>query len=453
MKINKFVIIIASLSMMCAAYAMEDQQRGNQNSRLPLARAGNSGNIAITAEEAQRLISGDNVPKATIGGGFFHSLGLGSAPKEYVEIGAAAAMVVSYMAQKLGSVGQELSETERELRGTAANLSQTSSQLERAAGVQRALEEKQRKTDELQIIINNLRLEKEAAELAKKRVLEERTALLTANEGAEADKLLQQMRLRDLEKRVKEKDRIADQLEKARQDKRVLEEERKSLQDLLAHKLGSDTPRDGTVFTQLEALIAQKEEQERKELDKLQGLIREKEEKEALLTEQIKRLEREKEEKEALIEQYKISVHFGDPYDYLVGLINSQMPDDQLRLELLATMTRLKKTLDALWEDKCESLRRSGASEMPKSLVSIMIRVSRPTDVAYRRAGKVFGNTPGDRYENRKRVIGNDFVELGWGSTIDPDSYRYTGSGLEKNMNNAADMFKKQTAGSKVLRK
>ncbi len=419
---RKYLGVVLLSFLASTAYGMQDGvgriEQGDGNNGLNLVP------VRPAALRQQILSEFSELPTEFLGGSLLNLVGLGSHGDDYVRKSDVLTFIRNKAISRIIAVTHDLAETQRKSSETEQALRQVSLRLEENVAslanvnaTNRALEEAQLEIDTLRRTLREAQFAKEAAELVITRERESRIALLTAKDGAEADNIAQKMRVRDLEDHVKEKDRIIAELRAALSEKAQLIEEKQRLKDLLESKLGADTPRDGDVAADLEALISEKDE------------------KAAHLEAKIARLEREKREREDLIEQYKVSVHMGDPYNYIVDLINkpiSEISDERLRIELLCVMTRTGQDLDQLSVGK------------PKKIVAKLILASRPTKDAYRRAGKNRDTDPtyvGYGY----REIGNDFVGLGWGGPIlNPDAHLYVGSTLEKNIKSAASILGKK---------
>ena len=117
---------------------------------------------------------------------------------------------------------------EEALAQTSTQLQESASSVASMVATQRALEEQQARADSLEQALHNLRLEKEAAEFAIAEERRLRTDLLTAKDNVEADKRLQEMRVRDLQDHMREKDMIIPNLQRAEIEKAKLIEERQT---------------------------------------------------------------------------------------------------------------------------------------------------------------------------------------------------------------------------------
>lgn len=417
---SKYLGVVLLSFLVSTAYGMDNGvNRGEQGDGRGLTL------VPVRSSALQQKILNEfsEVQTEHLGTSILSAIGLGSSGDIYVKKTDVVSFIRTKVAERLVRITEKLDETqskfsesEQALRQTSSRLEESATSLANAAAMERSLRETQRELDEIRHALRNTQLEKEAAELVITRERESRIALLTAKDGAEADNIAQKMRVSDLEDHIKEKDRIIADLRLAVSEKASLTEERQRLQALLASKRTADTPRGEGLVDDLEALISQKEDR---------GLFLERE---------IVRLEKEKLEKETLIEQYKVSVHLGDPYNYIVDLINqptSEISDERLRVELLCVMTRTGQDLDQLSRNK------------PEKIAARLIRASRPTKDAYRRVGKNRDNDP-TYVDYGFREIGNDFVTLGWGGPLlKPDEHFYVGSTLEKNIKSAADILKK----------
>jgi uncharacterized coiled-coil protein SlyX len=420
LKMSKYLGVVLLSFLVSTAYGMDNGvNRGEQGDDRGLTL------VPVRQALPQKILHElSEVPTEFLGGSVFNLVGMGSVGDVYVKKTDVVSFIRTKVAERLVRITEKLDETqskfsesEQALRQTSSRLEESATSLANAAAMERSLRETQRELDEIRHALRNSQFEKEAAELVITRERESRIALLTAKDGAEADSIAQKMRVRDLEDHVKEKDRIIAELRLAVAEKAKLTEDKQRFKRLLESKLEADTPRDGDDVAILEALISEKEA------------------KELRLQSEIVRLEREKQEKEALIEQYKVSVHMGDPYNYIVDLINqpiSEISDERLRVELLCVMTRTGQDLDQLSRNK------------PEKITARLIRTSRPTKDAYRKAGKNRDNDPA-YIDYGFREIGNDFVGLGWtGPALRPDDYDYVGSTLEKNIKSAANILGKK---------
>ena len=233
-------------------------------------------------------------------------------------------------------------------------------------------EERQVMLEALKVHQRSLRAEQEAQH-----------ALLVAKEDAEGDAMRQNRRAEILEQKVRERDAMIEPLRKLESELRDLVKEKERLTTQLQDALG-------------------KAEQDADLIGRLQAGVEETLAKEQTLRLEFERLQREQAEKDALIATYQRAHRGGDPYTYLLDLINGSVSDEELTKQIYAVMLRGGKSLDELHP-------ASGPS-----LASLLRQASRPTDDAYRAAGKERSDTEYS-YHTRTRLIGNQIRPLGQG--------------------------------------
>lgn len=448
---NKFVTILAFFSMLSMAYAMDNQERNEDQDPTTVAiRRGPNANqkkIVVTPEEVSRKFSA--LPKKRLGGSILHSIGLGEASKEYIELSAATVMVTRFMTEKFEGVGRELSETQSNLSRTATDMNQTSEQMRGAAEIfsqsaatEKALKEEQERTNQLRQELSRLKFQQQALELALDVEKEKTHGLLTAKNTAERDLLIAQKRCETLESLKEEKERIIQQLQHVQQEKAELEKQKNLFENLLKRKLELDRPLGEINPTEMEKLIEAQEAQAKEELKKLRDLIEEEKIKEVTLQQQIKRLEEEKIKNEKRITELSKSIHLSEnPYEHLKILIElpaAEFSDKNLACEFMLIMTRTGKNLDEL------------TPEGKKRLIEILLDRTRPYQSRYdeynnRRRNERDKITPGGEndyaYRGCDRELGNAFIPgggfglNGYGNPLNVSSCGYKGSQFERNAN------------------
>ncbi len=250
-------------------------------------------------------------------------------------------------------------------------------------------EERQVMLEALKVHQRSLRAEQEAQH-----------ALLVAKEGAEGDAMRQNRRAEILEQTVRERDAMIEPLKKLESELRDLVKEKERLTAQLQDALG-------------------KAEQDADLIGRLQAGVEETRTKEQRLRLEFERLQKEQAEKDALIATYQQAHRGGDPYTYLLDLINNKgCSDDELARQIYATTVRSGKQLGQL---------HSG--DQP-SLVVALMKVTRPYRAQYSSA-RIEPGSAGDQYKLCFRELGNQLKELGFGGDhIDFKTVRFEESNL-----------------------